>query len=359
MRNSTSVVLAEPYLIIRLGVFILVLAGSALGADPPPVANKGSAVPLDFVFAGMEKGRKAVTDFRAYTVVAKAIDPRVLDPDAIPQKDDPLLINGKFVEVEKQLEVRQGDCAFVDQLTKRITPTSNKVRYTRYWFNGGTLYMQLWEPWMKQPAPVAYERQAPTMPLGLDHLQVEAPDSLRHQWPLRTQTLRKNRARVVGWETFGDLQCIRLDCDYEIAQGDGTISSNTESVLVCPERDFKEVFSERRGQYGNPADTVKEASHKTTVSRFQRYGETWLPAEVHTEMYWITSDGKSSLVWESLFRVVEMEIGASKANNIFVPLFTPDTTVYSLDGTTRSMGGDTRGMEDALQKGNLSVLKGQ
>ena len=171
----------------------------------------------------------------------------------------------------------------------------------------------------------------------------------------RTRYLTAYDARVSGLQDFQGLPCIRLDWEKP-AQGGYDLKG---FVLVCPSRDYKELYKENKAVSVSPGNTVKSFAKVTTVNELKKYGDSWIPSDVSYESQDFY-ENKEVRSLQQRFRVVDFQIDPD--TSLFSPLFSPGTRVFTGtptggDAALNVAGESIAKLSARLRGGDFSPLK--
>ena len=315
-------------------------------------AARSQAATLDEVLAGIALNRHKTTNFQGHFVSVVVESPR--NTQEKPSNADLNLINGKAVSLGKtHYGYREGK-AFSDEVVSNFLATGRRIERTKSWQNGETGYI--------------LSDNLPNVPKGKLHaqehdqtiissriqsfLQLERKIGAQYEEMTRDKALRHLRARLDGEETFAGLPCLRL-----VHDGTGKMGRVWGKVLVCPTRDFKEMFSEYRVAPKVPRDGIIEYVKREKVTQLTQYDGRWFPSQVEFEETIKTADGKEHQTYREVFEVQSLRLNSISDDHVFKPVFSPDTVYFPLEGNYEVVGGDTQMLENKLEQADFSVLE--
>ena len=341
---------------------VLVLAG-ALTATSVADAQDVRALPtFSQVLSAMDQNAVKVSNFQVRSIMVTVTSPQFWgEPD---EKLNPAtLIKGKEVKIQRNLGVADIGKIFLDQLTTRLTPIQNLQEHMKYWLDEekgiNTSLMQQWDYLTNQGrvdqlnagVPTAHPNAGQGIPFpDLGHLQIR-----RNSTSKRTTYLTAYDANITGLQEFRGLSCLRLNWEKP-AMGGYNLKG---FVLVCPSRDYKELYKENEAVSVSPGNTVKRFTQVTTVNELKKYGDSWIPTDVSYERQDFYENNEVRSL-QQRFRVVDFQIDPD--TTLFSPLFSPGTRVFQGtptggDSSLSVAGGDIFDLAATLRTGDFSPLK--
>ena len=293
---------------------------------------------------------RKINNFRGRFAFSVVSSPDFASPQTpTAAKIDSSLINGKHVVLTQKLVLWKGDQIFIDNRITRLTPTSSVSGGEKWWSDGENSW---WLP--EQPNgdnPIATNLETPVPATIFDPLQIAGPQASNLNF--RPYALKRYGARIVGKEQFDGLDCLRVEYDFAPKGRDESVRGYT---LICPERDYKEVFREHHLSTGEKTG-VREVITKRTVRQFTKFQGMWLPSASSFEWQDVFADGQVRLSRLEEFRIVELQIGAVENESALAPLWSPGTLIYrSGVEDVEVAGGDLSNLEEQLQDGKFEAL---
>jgi hypothetical protein len=317
---------------------------------------------LEQVLTAIDQNALKVPKFQVRSVITRVTSP-LFWGEAFKPPTPALIVQGKEIRVQQDLAVNDNGRLFVDQLVTYVATIGNLQEHTKYWLDpdqGIGYFLQEKIDYLTKEGtiaqlndglPTAHKDTKVRVPLpALGHMQMENEATSK-----RSEYLRFYGARVTGVQEFGQLQCIRLD--WSIAPGKGSYAVKGH-VLVCPSRDYKEVYKEVQATSNKPDEPVRQYTEKRVIESFKRFGDAWLPTSARFERQDFYEQGEVRSLQES-FRVVSFQSEEETEINIFKPLLSAGTRVFESGGEAKVevMGSDIAELLQQLRAGNFSSLK--
>jgi len=324
------------------------IIGLALGA-PAAYSADNANMDLDYILTGISSGRAKVDNFRAHAQLIRLSDPSWLVPRPPATQNDPRYIAGKEASVSECLIGYRKGKVYIDERRTAVTKDTLESRYVRNWYDGVTGHYFLQNP--PDAGYFLHEFDQPSrLPLNLlTNMQLQGPAG--SELGFGERFLRNSNVRAAGACEFSGMDCIRLDCgDASVAGSDS--EGSWGHILVCPSKNYREVYSEWHDYYAHSVLNYKETITKFNVLSFGSYGGIWIPTLVRNELYQVGPDGKEKLVNEEVFRITKFEPNSVPDDGIFETRMPPETQVFNTGKRDTGLTGlDTSAIEEALGQG--------
>jgi len=327
-----------------------------------PRAYSQSKLPtITSITDAMNLNSKKITNLKMRSLTVNVTEPDFI-PTLLSNKavNQPLTVHGKFVEINRQLILLDGDNKFIDE--NPIVVGDKVILKTRdkYWYNADkdqTTHLIETIQSLDSKGEVK-----PTPPNGVDPVAYEGPDSNLPIGPVedlqiyvkgltRLVTFPEN-AKVVGFQNYHGLKCIRIEW------GEKDKSSNWGYDLVCPDRDWKNIYSEGYIDEGLPQ--YKRFYQKTAVEQLQKVEGNWIPFSVYQETQKIGYKGEINTSRRQV-KILNFDLDAVNGNVLFAPLLSPGTVLIGADTSSPSssasaIGGSINHLLDQSQSGDFSFM---
>lgn len=344
---------------VVIGFICLTICSSCL-AQQTNVPQKTQDV--EKVVLSIEQNSRSIAEFSMRSVSVTSTSPHFWGEMSKKPLD---LISGNHLEVISSFGLVSGRNIYLARKNTKLSPTIKLVDKTRFWNSEsiGKSYQAIdVNQFLTSDSKVGvanggnsvyYERNSdqiiPFTDLErIQHLEsTEKQDYLREIMP---------DISVAGRQIYQGLECIKLQWKG------GNVNSSFEGYcLVCPSRNYRQLYNESNIKYSQSALPRIERHDIMNVEKLTLYTNTWIPSQVYSSTTFKNIDGTEDSLIEK-FRVVEFNANDLTIGLLFQPLFPPGAKLYQngfigAGGKLSIIGGDTSALEDTLQKGDISILK--
>ena len=347
----------------------LFIAGALLAYSPLSVAQDEVAkqeTNVAQILSSVEQNFHKISELQVGSILVTTTTPSFFSVDD-PNFPQSSLIAGRQVKIQSDLGVFSSGSAYVDQRILRLSPTNSLENKKRYW----------WEPGRAMNY-MAIDKQEIVNKLGQRELVSEGKTSFYELPDLLVPFPALGKMQVasvatesytgffkaldlapVKTEIYRGLKCWRLEWNTLSNKGQGFARKGFS--LICPDRDYKELYREDVITNTDQKLPLQIASNKFAVEKLQKYGDYWIPSRVFRESKRVNFEGNEKVLTES-FRITSLQADAVTTGLLFTPLFSPGTRVYfnvasSVGGKVDIAGGDIANLISRLQLGDFSDLQ--